>query len=232
MFRVLVLILVCCSAITQVQPQTALISRNEYSNAYSSALEKSREYSRHQTSKLVKSLNGSVRILLWDWEYELPYKHRLVFEEKTAEKNSRFERISLEYKTFCKADDADWVIETGSCETSLPWVITQQSYMLSTRASSKFTSEQQSINGRKVRSYREYALFGSVSGVGGTGSFSHYNECIFWVDGTGRLIKQSFKSGAVGSNQIYGSWDDEIDYERSVKVEAPNERRVPAKLQM
>jgi hypothetical protein len=223
MFQSLLFILLNCLTLTAVFAQANPISREDYSAAYKSAVEKSEKYSRQHKSRLVKYMNGDEHFVRsWDWEYEFPYKHRMIFDERTVERRSRLERVSLESKTFCKADNGNWVIETGACQAQLPWMLTQLSYMLRPNASSKLTSEQQSINGSKSWSYREYALFGSSSGANGKDNFSRYYDSIFWVDSTGRLTKQSFKSGALDAKQVFETWDDEIHYDGTIKVEEPN----------
>ena len=200
--------------------QEVAITRQAFENAFTSSLEKAQEFSRYHKSTLIKYSGGNVeRKLTWKWEYEMAYKHRMVFEEKTDARVSRLERFSLEEKTFCNIDNGGWGVETGSCRTRLPCFITQMSYMMRPNSPSHFTSDHTEKGGEKLTIFRESGKLGLQETK--KGEWWGYYKSTFWVDSRGRFLRQSYKSGTVGSNQLSETWEDEISYSPNIKIGPP-----------
>ena len=200
--------------------QPKAISKDMFAKAYDNALEKGREFSRvHRSTSIRFWDREETERMTWVWEYDEPDKHRLVFEQRLRGQLFRLERVNLEDKTYCKTDTGEWQVETGTCSSKLPWMITQQSYMLRPGTETMFKAEQAVMDGVKYTVFSESGTF--TARPPGKQPISSLYESKFWVDDIGRIVRQKYRSRIVGTDHDSATWDDEHTYDAKVRVTAP-----------
>lgn len=216
------LILILTLTASPVLAQKAVITRDNFSAAYSAAQEKAREFPRiHESQELIFSDSARTSSLTWRWEYENPFRSRLFFEEKRQDKHIRFEMVNLEDKNFCRIDAGSWFETNGTCPVNAFWMGTQQTRMIQWDATSEFSVEPVEIAGQKVKRYAENAKVRLKPLPNGKEPPPNVYESVFWVDAKGRITKQEYKYTETRTSQVWATWIDTFTYLPYIKLTAP-----------
>src|SRR5260221_462075 len=136
------------------------IKKDEFSQIYYSALDKSREVDRRMDSKLEYYRDGTTTTTEeWLYEYLAPYTRRLVYQKIIDGKTTRIEEVNIDDNNYCRFDDRSWERRSTNCLTGFTALMSQASHQVGGIVSSQFTVEDGNLNGAKAKLYREYTKY-------------------------------------------------------------------------
>ena len=217
MTRLLILIVTLAALVSIGFSQKRAITREEFSERYSAALERSKEFPRTHDSKQVATVGGNVRSFTWKWMYAEQFNSHLKFEEKSAKGVVSFEMISIAENTFCKIGDGEWKKTQGTCDVRVPWMVTQMSWMMESGAKSEFFVESITDGIR----YTEIGRFPKRTLPSGNEAPPRTYESVFVTDAKGRMVSQEYTSYETGTIKGPPKWIDTFTYDPNIKIEAP-----------
>jgi hypothetical protein len=219
MSKITLVVILLLSAGSAFSQRTAL-TRAKFSEAYASAQEKAREFSRVHDSQVIDFSDGvPVFTMTWKWEYENRLRSRLAYELKGNEGTIRLEMVKLADKKFCKVNNGNWSEVSGLCPVSAPWEMTQRERMMYGNAPSEFYVEQVELDGQKLQKYCEFGKIERFTLPNGVEVQPSSYESVFFVDSKGRVMKQEQKE--TKSGREIETWNDRFTYLPSVKITAP-----------
>lgn len=214
MTRFLILIVTLATLVSVGFSQKRDITREEFSESYSAALERSKDFPRTHESKQVS--NVSTRI--WKWVYAEGFNSRLKYGEKSDKGVISFEMITIAESTFCKIGDGEWKKTQRTCDVRVPWAIIQMSWMMESGAKSEFFVESIAENTR----YTEIGRLPKRTLPSGNQAQPRTYESVFVTDGKGRMVRQEYTGYETGTKKGPPTWIDTFTYDqKNLKIEAP-----------
>ncbi len=223
MLRIFLLIAIGITAVTSGISQKVPIGHEKFSETYSAAFERSKEFARVHDSKSTNTMmGGNVKTTTWNWNYDGKFDSHLTFTETSGEANFRFEMINLGENTFCRIGVEDWKKVQGTCNVRVGWMVTQMSRMMESGAESQFFEESLLQFGEKTTRYTEVGKLEKRKASTGIEIPPMTYESVFTTDAKGRLTKQEYTRYPTGSKSGTPSWVDLISYgNKGTKIEAP-----------
>lgn len=202
--------------------QKRAISREEFSERYSSAMERSKKFSRTHDSKRLTIVGGVVKTVTWKWIYTERFNSHLKFQEDSGKGATSFEMINIAENTFCKIGDGEWEKTEGPCDVRVPWMVTQMSWMMKSVAKSEFFTESLVESGNNRTLYMELGQIPKRKTPSGFETSPITYESLFVMDSEGRIISQEYTSFETGTKKGRPEWVDTFNYkQRNIKIAVP-----------
>ena len=205
-----------------VRSQPTAITKDEFFQTYYSAIDKAGEVDRRVDSKLENYRNGTVsESERWFYEYQLPSKRRFVYTKTTNGKTSLTEEINVDENNFCRVS-GKWEKRATNCITGFSALKSQLALQVLGVAASKYTVEDEVLDGSTVRLFKERTTYRNQSQPNNDGGKLRYYERTFWLDANGVILKQVTRSGFVNEKDITSLWIDVFEYNpKALKIESP-----------
>jgi len=205
-----------------VRSQLTTITKDEFFKTYYSAMDNAGEINRRVDSKLENYRNGTVsESEEWFYEYQLPSKRRFVYTKTMNGKTSRTEEINIDENTFCRVA-GKWEKRETNCISDFPALKSQLALQVLGVVASKYTVEEQALDGSKARSFKEYTTYKNQLQPNNDRGKLRYYERTFWINGNEVIVKQTTRSGFVNEKDITSVWIDVFEYNPGdLKIESP-----------
>lgn len=222
MARIVILLVMLTTLVSIGVSQKRVISREEFAESYTTAIERSKEFPRIHDSKQVATVGGEVRSFTWKWVYAEKFSSHLKFEEKTSKGVVTFEMITIAENTFCKIGGGEWTKTQGTCDVRGPWMVTQMSWMMESAAKSEFFAESIVNSSTYSTRYTEIGRVPKRTLPSGYEAPPRTYESVFVTDEKGRIVSQEYTSYESGTKKGPPKWVDSFDYNQTnLKIEAP-----------
>ncbi|MCO6511855.1 MAG: hypothetical protein J5I65_13780 [Aridibacter famidurans] len=194
-------------------PQETEISRDAFWDAKREALAQTRAFDRRVMDRTERYENGEFRNTeLWLYEYLLPERKRVVSEMSFGGRTMRTELVVIGETKYCKRNDQDWAISTGSC---IGGSVSGGKGPVTER----YIRQEESIEGEKLKRYHSRT---TQNGWDKKDERIWFSESTFWVDKSGRLVKEEARRGIVDPFSFVSQSSTRYEYEpKDLAIEAP-----------
>ena len=187
------------------------IGHDDYYRPYRAALKLFHENSHRTKVRFENYENGVLKSANdWTYEYVKPDRRRYVEVLTVGNTVSRAESIDIGSAKYCRKDDGEWKIASGSCGrgggSGGPLNIKSET----------FTVENTRIDGRKVKIYRNrYEYEREKLGLA-------FWQKTFWLNEKGNLLREETRVGLLEPERLSWTSDTRFEYDPAgLRIEVP-----------